>query len=127
MAKKIKLVRVPGTTNNITKGIINYLNSRGHFAFRVNSGGVWDPTKKRFRAGRSAGVSDILCCLKGGPIFSGGRFLAIEVKNEATKDRIRPAQTAFKANVAAADGYYVTAASYDGFVSWFNSSFHGFI
>lgn len=117
MAKRTKLVRVPGTTNNITKGILNYLNLREHFAFRVNSGGVWDQSVGRFRAGRSLGVSDILCCLKG------GRFLAIEVKNAATKDRVRPSQVAFRLGVMAAGGDYIIARSYESFVSWFESQY----
>ncbi len=126
--RKTKIVRVPATTNNITKGIINYLNAKGHFAFRVNSGGVWDPRTNEFRRGRSAGVADILCCIKvetteafGGGFNYRGEFLAIEVKNGATKDRSRPAQRMFGEKLEAAGGDYTVARSYDQFVKWFET------
>lgn len=133
MAKKMsKIVRVPATTNNITKGIINYLNASGHFAFRVNSGGVYDPTKGSFRANAKAGAADIICCIKrryvnpiclSGPARISGEFLAVEVKNKATKDRARPAQQRFGASVVGAHGVYFIASGYNEFVTWFESTY----
>jgi Holliday junction resolvase len=110
-----RLVRVKLTSGNITRGIINYLTVKGHLAFRIQSTGLWDPVKKQFRqSGSKKGVADIICCY-------GGKFLAIEVKNEKTHDRIRPDQITFSRDVAAAGGIYIIARSYKAFTDWYES------
>jgi hypothetical protein len=113
MATKTKLVRVPGTTNNITKGIINYLNVRKNcFAFRVNNGGVWDPVRGTFRRAARAGISDIVACVNG-------EYLSIEVKNKATGDKMSEAQIVFSGEVVRAKGRYMVANDYETFVAHF--------
>ena len=62
--------------------ILDYLNKRGIFAFKVNTVGIFDPVKKVYRSmGKFTlkGTSDILGIMKG------GRFLAIEVKSKRGK------------------------------------------
>jgi hypothetical protein len=130
--KRTRIVKVPGTTANITKGIINFLNSKGHFAFRVNNTGVWDEARQAFRrANTEPGIADILCCFHytkpmiNGPLltnFNVGIFMAIEVKNEETKDRMSPAQINFRENVAAAGGTYLTTPSLGSFIKWYNEN-----
>lgn len=124
--KRVKVVRVPGTTNNITKGIINYLASRGHFAFRVNNTGVWDEQKQLFRKTGSEGVADIIGCINSihrmpGVNFLYGQFIAIEVKNKATRDRMSAAQKEFRDCTESALGIYFVAKGYEEFVQWFES------
>lgn len=65
------------TEKQIENQILTYLANKRIFAWKVQSVGVYDPTKGAFRrkpANHINGVSDVLSCL------SDGRFLAIEVK-----------------------------------------------
>lgn len=111
----IRLVKVKATTNNITRGIVNFLNVRGHFAFRVNSTGIWDPTKRIFRKpNQKYGLADIVCCLHG------GKFLAVEVKNQITKDRMKRNQEAFESELVKAGGVYYVAKNMFDFIDWYN-------
>lgn len=130
--KRIKVVRVPGTTNNITKGIISFLTFNGHYAFRVNTKGTYDPRKKQYiRDGAEKGVSDIICFLNAqnvtGYVCDSSRpvaiVLCIEVKNEQTKDRMRKAQDTFAEKVRAVNGRHIVATSYDNFVRWFHHNY----
>jgi len=123
-AKRAKIIKVPGTTNNITKGIINYLKSKGHFARRINTTGIFDENKKLFRRSSNKGTSDIIACVScrnepGGIYF--GQFLAIEVKNKGTKDTLSDDQKKFGDEVVNAHGVYYTAIGYEEFVGWFES------
>jgi hypothetical protein len=128
--QSIRLVKVQATTNNITRGIVNYLNARGHYAFRVNSTGIWDPVKKVFRrpVKGSRGVADVICCLhyvkemptpSGYTKFNTGLFLAIEIKNERTRDKKRAEQIEFSEKIAKAGGVYIITKSYFSFVDWY--------
>jgi hypothetical protein len=111
--KRTKIVRVPGTTNNITKGIINYINARKDcFAFRVNNAGVYDEAKKVYRKSDRSGIADIIACL-------WGEFVAIEVKNKTTRDRMSEAQKGFEAAVTDAGGWYFIVTDYEEFVKLF--------
>lgn len=89
----------------IENQILHYLSMIGVFAWKNQSTGVFDPTKKTFRK-RSRfqinGVSDILCCYKG-------HFVAIEVKSE--KGRLSGSQIEFIANVNANGGFAFVARS----------------
>lgn len=110
----VRLIKVKATTNNITRGIVNFLNVRGHFAFRINSTGIWDPERKVFRKpNQRYGLADIVCCLYG------GKFLAVEVKNEITKDRLRKNQEAFEIELAKAGGVYYIAKNMFDFIDWY--------
>ena len=72
------------TEKQIENQILSYLQNKGIFSFKIQTTGVFDPTKGAFRKRPKhhiKGVSDILGCLSEGEkgIFPG-RFLAIEVK-----------------------------------------------
>jgi hypothetical protein len=128
-SKKTKIVRVPGTTNNIKKGIRNFLNSKGHFAFLVNNTGIWDEARQAFRmAHTEPGIADVICCfhytkpMVNGPLltnFNVGLFMAIEVKNADTKDKLSQAQKDFRDNVAAAGGTFIETPSVESFINWY--------
>ena len=69
-------------TNNLTSQIVTFLNDMGHFAWRQNTGGVYDQNLGRYRKNSSInGVADILCVLN-----HTGRALFIEIK--VGKDKI---------------------------------------
>ncbi len=72
--------------------IIDYLNLKKHFFFRINNIPVYDPTKKVMRKmpkGSLKGVPDILVLWNGFPVF-------LEVK--APKGTLSPDQILFKEN-----------------------------
>lgn len=118
---KIKIKRVPATTSNITTGIINYLINKGHYAFRVNNGAVYDPVKKVFRSQRkdAPGLSDIM-----GVLAPSGCFIAIEVKNARTGDRPKAKQNLFANQIKKRGGYHVFAKSYEGFIAWYRDNIY---
>lgn len=89
----------------IENQILHYLHMTGVFAWKNQSTGIYDPSKKTFRR-RSKfqinGVSDILCCYKG-------YFVAIEVKAE--KGRLTESQVEFISKINANGGFAFTARS----------------
>jgi hypothetical protein len=116
---RYKIVRVPATTNNLTEGIINFLNSRGHFAFRVNNGAVYDPERQAFRrpAANAPAIADIHCTL-----YPSGLSCWIEVKNAATGDRVRGSkQKDFAAEIKKRGGFHYFAKTYDDFKRWYST------
>jgi hypothetical protein len=127
MAKKTKLVRVPLTANNLTKGVINFLRNEGHFAFRVNTMGI--PLKDGSgwkRSGSEKGVADVLACLR--PWFvttttlgtKRSLFVAFEIK--IGEDTLSKDQIEFKKNVEQAGGWFVEVRSYAQFRKWYSES-----
>lgn len=114
--KKIRTKRVPATTANLTQSILAFLNNRGHFAFDVYNGAVFDPVKMVFRKRRKdkPAISDVICVLN-----PGGIGLYIEVKNAATGDKAKSAQRKFAANVSTRGAYHFFAKEYVSFTEWY--------
>ena len=103
------------TEKQIESAILDYLNLKRHcFAFKVNTTGVYDPTKKVFRTNKGKhlhnGTSDIIGVYKG-------RFFAIEVKRPKTTTQSKTyptkAQKAFLEKVSACGGRGYVARSVD--------------
>lgn len=147
MAKKMKLKKVPATTENITTGIINLLLSEGHSASRINTEGQFynvEPNNIIFRhfpslhfhlkklglligryrpSGARKGVFDVIACCqirRYGISLGTGQLVAIDIKNAG--DRIRPDQIKFKAEIEAAGGIAFTVSSYGEFLTWYGQS-----
>lgn len=100
MAKKTSK---KSNANSVTKAILTYLNSTGFFAWRNNTTGIWDETKKVFRKNHGLnGVSDILGIHK-----ETGLFIAIEVKGG--KDKVSEAQQYFLNQIEKFGGYALVA------------------
>jgi hypothetical protein len=100
---------VPVTTNNITTGIINLLESEGHVAVRINRQGTWDEAQQRFRKSNTKkAVFDIYCCLK-----PNGRSLWIDVK--LSKDKPSKAQLEFQKEITHAGGIAIFVSSIQQF------------
>lgn len=124
---KTKTTRVPATTNNITKGIVNFLNSKGHCAFRVNTAGIYDRGTGQFRrmASSSLGCPDVIACMRyqiDPATRVHGHFYGFEIKNESTKDRIRKDQQDFAGRVDKAGGHILIIRSYPEFLRWYDQS-----
>lgn len=114
MRKRIR--RVPATTSNLTLGIINFLKDKGHYAFPVYNGSVFDPTKKVFRrkSADAPAVSDIM-----GVLAPSGLFIGIEVKNAATGDKAKSKQKDFAREVKSRGGIHYFAKTYGEFLIWY--------
>ena len=102
--------------------ILTYLNSRGHFAFRVNTQGVplWgkDKTFRGFRPSPMKGVSDIIGIVggvkgigKARAVYPRSTFLAIECKAAGKKPT--PEQDDFLEEVRKRGGIGIVARSID--------------
>jgi hypothetical protein len=83
--------------SDVLRQVLTLLRLRGVFSWRCNTTGVWDASRRVFRAhpGRR-GVADVL------GILPGGRFLAVECKGP--RGRLTPEQSAFLDNVTKAGG-----------------------
>ena len=114
---KRRIRKVPATTNNLTKAIINFLIDKGHYAFRVNNGSIFDPKRKVFRrkGANDPALSDVM-----GVLRPSGLFLAIEVKNAATGDKPKSAQKLFERQVRECGGIHYFAKRFDDFKAWYN-------
>lgn len=115
MRKKIR--KVPATTNNITKGIVNFLLDKGHFVFRVNNGSVYDRKRQTFRR---KGIHDPALSDVMGVLRPSGVFIAIEIKNSATGDKPKSRQKDFAREVISRGGIHYFAKTYEEFKSWYD-------
>lgn len=97
-------------TNPLTNAIIDFFNFKGHKATRINTTGVFDPTRKAFRTGhRSAiGCGDIIICLKGG--------LYCEIEIKTGKDKQSENQLLRQKDIERAEGRYFVVKDIDNFL-----------
>lgn len=94
-----------GVESKLVKACLEYLGYAGVYAFRVNNGAVYDPSRKRFRSmSGTPGVADIIG-------VRNGQFLAVEAKT--AKGTQSADQKIFQAAVEAAGGQYILARSLD--------------
>jgi hypothetical protein len=122
------------STNELTKCVVDFLRLKGHHCERSgNEGRIIDNRKvvtdvmgntriigsmKRVHGSGMRGTSDLKTVINS-------KFVAIEIKCEATKDRIRPDQLKYKESIEQAGGLYVIAKDFSGFHSWYNQTFKG--
>lgn len=109
--------RVPKTTNNITRSIINFLNAAGHVAARINTQGQYDERLNGGRggwrkSGSTVGVWDITCTLA-----PRGRTLIVDVKKGS--DTLSPEQMAYGQAVVHAGGLAYEAAGAEEFEDFY--------
>ncbi|MDQ7818742.1 MAG: VRR-NUC domain-containing protein [Melioribacteraceae bacterium] len=99
------------SANNLTEAIITYLNLNGHFVWRQNNAGIYDPTKKIFRKNKKQkkGVADVC------GITKTGIGLYVEVK---TTDKLSNDQKLFKAEILRRNGIYIEARSIDDVINF---------
>ena len=108
--------RVPATTNNVTRAIINHLRSQGHYAGRINTTGIYDPVVGQFRkiADEEKGKFDIYACLA-----PSGRSMWIDVKSGT--DRPSPEQLRFQEWIRESGGIAEFFKTYKQFTDWYKS------
>lgn len=95
-------------TNQTTRNILNYLFSKGIFAWREDTTGLFDPRIGRFRPAAKTGKPDIMA------ILPGGKFLGIEVKTGV--DKLRPEQVGFIANTEKMGAKVLVVKDFDDFL-----------
>ena len=117
------------TEKQIETSILTYLNHQPNtLAFKINTTGVFDPTRKVFRKNKNPfiipGCSDILG-------LHAGRFFAIEVKTPQAYKRIVKSltlppsdmrQKAFLEKVSHRGGLSLLAYSLDQVIEWFEKN-----
>lgn len=103
------------SANELTKQILEYLLERNVFAWRQNTGGVFDPRTGRFRTAAKKGISDILGILPNGVV------IAVEVK--WGKDRLSPEQEGFLACIKRQNGIAMVARTFDQFAEEFEKEY----
>ena len=119
-------------TKGLTRGVYDFLKLQGYHVERTGcEGRVIDNRKtfndvlgnvktigsiKRVYSSSQRGTSDLKAIIDG-------RFVAIEIKCEATKDRQSSYQKEYQEQVEASGGIYMIATSFDQFIAWFNSQF----
>jgi hypothetical protein len=111
-ANKPRRQKSDNRANNLTREIVANLNLAGAVMVRINTTGVWDPTRKAFRKNTTGrlGTSDIL-----GVLPVNGRFCAIEVK--IGRDKLTDDQTQFLTDVRKAGGLALEARdTFDAFL-----------
>ncbi len=94
-------------TNALTKEAVRVLSMCGFEVWRQNNGGVYDPTRKVFRANSSTpGISDVIGYHK-----LTGCFIAVEIKTG--KDKLSPYQIRFLDGVKRAGGFAYVVKTVD--------------
>lgn len=109
--KDDKLI-VKQTANDLTDAIITYLNLSGHFVWRQNNGGVYDPKKKVFRKNpnHKKGVPDVC------GIHKLGYGLYVEVK--VGNDKLSEEQKQFGQEAAKRGAVWIIAHSLDDVINF---------
>ena len=105
-------------TNETTKAIIKYLNYAGHCAFRNNTQGTYDPTRKvrrRLPSWHGArGSGDVICCLRG------GGYMEVEVKTGG--DALSPEQIDRHDKIRDLGGIVLVVKDLDDFMEQFGKA-----
>ena len=92
----------------LTNQIIDFVYRKGGYAWRQNSGGVFDRSLGVYRTAAKKGVADVLAVFKG-------RLIAIEVK--IGKDRLSFEQEGFILSVNHAGGKAFVVHDFNEFLS----------
>ena len=108
--------RVKATTNNLTKAIINFLESEGHYAGRINNTGIYDPVNQQWRSipERERGKFDICACL-----HPEGKTLWIDVKTGT--DTPSDYQLIFQERIRFSGGFAIFIKTYNEFETWYKT------
>ena len=118
---------VPATTNNLALGVKNFLLERGHTARIINNGAVYDPTlgiyrkKKKSEKGTAdiiAGIHIIIRDYNSHERFFC-QYVAFEIKNKETGDKMSEDQHEYKKEVETAGGLYVVIEKYQDVIDWY--------
>ena len=114
-------------TNGLTTAIMNYVEWTGGLPERYNvegrtikqkdtvtaSGGILVGKSVRIKSSATKGSADI-------HITYNGYAIKVEVKNEATKDRMRADQKEYAVKARKAGGIYFVATNIEMFIEWWD-------
>lgn len=99
--------------NGLTAAITHYIDLKGGYASRINSGGVYDQKLGTHRHGTTKrGFSDI----QG--VYNG---LALYIEIKIAADRQSEYQKEFQKSVTKAGGLYFIAKDFESFVYWWKT------
>ena len=99
--------------NALTSDIMQYMETIGGYAIRINSQGTYsEALGKYIYSGSTKGTSDLIIVYKG-------LFIAAEIK--IGKDKMSDKQMKFQSMVTQAGGHYFTCGSMDTFKIQFNN------
>jgi len=100
--------------NGLTNCIIDFLNIKGHYAVRINTGGIYDANIKGFRTSNTRlGTADIIASING-------RHVSIEVK--INKDKQSPYQLDTQKDIEKDGGIYFVARSFQSFFDFYQTN-----
>lgn len=117
------------TTNGLTRCIIDYVKLKGFHIERTGNEGRVIDTRETFTdvIGRERTVGSITRVYSSGTRGTSdlkavidGRFVAIEVKCAATKDKQSEHQKNYQRQVEQSGGVYFIAETFEGFKLWFD-------
>jgi hypothetical protein len=114
--------RDTSVTNQTTRDILNFLFKERVFAWRQNTlpiPMVREGVVTGFRPGGLSGQPDIVGILPAIGNRDGGRYIGIEIKTG--KDRLRPEQIGFHANVRLMGGVIMVVHTFEDFLEQFNA------
>jgi len=115
-------------TNGLTKAIIEYVKFTGGLSERINvegrtikqkdtitaSGAVLVGKSVRVKSSATKGSADIAITFRG-------HSIKVEVKNAATKDRMREKQKEYRDRTHSAGGTYFVATEINQFLDWWDN------
>ena len=121
---KGKVKKPKGGANVLTTAIISYLTMKGHKAYRVNNGAVYDPTRKSFRKNPNKlnGIPDI-----GGYLKKHYRGLSLFVEVKYGKDKLSPEQIEFLKEATESGCIAIVAQDIDSFIEEFENTLNQII
>lgn len=118
-------LKIMGTSTNVLeRRIVTFIQLHGWYASRVANKGTskqerftsasgYEVVKNQYIPSTSEpGIADV-------DASPNGKVVKIEVKNAATKDRMSPAQAAYKKKVEISGGIYYVATDIDSFIDWY--------
>ena len=98
-------------TNGLTKCVIDFLKLNGFHCERTgNEGRVIN--NRRVHGTGTNGTSDIKAIING-------KFIAIEIKCKATKDKQSIAQKEYQKAIELSGGIYLIVGTFGGFIDWY--------
>ena len=109
----LRMVKI-SPANLLTTQILQFLYENGAFAWRQNTGGIFDTRRGVYRTAAKKGISDVLACYKG-------TLIAIEIK--IGKDRLSDEQEGFLRNIEAVGGKTFVAKDFESFKEWWLSTY----
>lgn len=103
-------------TNGLTQAVIECFRLHGFFATRIDSKGTYNQALKRFiPSNQKRGLPDVFGQAPGLPP------IWVEVKCEATRDRLKPHQVECIDQLRKSGGLVIIAKDFESFYQWFKA------